>query len=90
MSASRNTRYRTISVTRRNRASRIGVPKLELGDEIPNLALLLQATNRLAVAEPLMRRALAIFVASLGADHPSSQTVVENYRLLREAMHSAS
>ena len=32
-------------------------------------------TNRLAEAEPLMRRALAIFVASLGQDHPHSQTV---------------
>ncbi len=31
ISAARNTRYRTISVTRRSRASRIGVPKLELG-----------------------------------------------------------
>jgi hypothetical protein len=32
--AVRNTRYRTISVTRRNRASRLGVPKLELGNEV--------------------------------------------------------
>ena len=43
---------------------------------------MLQATNRLAEAEPLMRRALAIFVASLGADHPNSQTVMGNYAAL--------
>ncbi len=35
-----------------------------------NLAQLLKATNRLAEAEPLMRRALAIVEKSLGADHP--------------------
>ena len=36
-----------------------------------NLAQLLQATNRLSEAEPLMRRALAIDEASFGADHPN-------------------
>ena len=35
-----------------------------------DLAQLLQATNRLAEAEPLMRRALAIDEQSYGADHP--------------------
>jgi hypothetical protein len=35
-----------------------------------------------AEAEPLMRRALAIVVASLGADHPNSQTVIGNYAAL--------
>ncbi|MBX3419832.1 MAG: tetratricopeptide repeat protein [Pirellulaceae bacterium] len=35
-----------------------------------NLAQLLQATNRLAEAEPLMRRALAIDEQSFGAEHP--------------------
>jgi len=35
-----------------------------------NLARLLQATNRLAEAEPLMRRALAIDEQSFGPDHP--------------------
>jgi len=32
---------------------------------------LLQATNRLAEAEPLMRRALVIGEASFGPDHPT-------------------
>ena len=36
-----------------------------------NLAVLLQATNRLAEAEPLMRRALAIDEKSFGPDHPN-------------------
>ena len=35
-----------------------------------NLARLLQDTNRLAKAEPLMRRALTISKASYGPDHP--------------------
>ena len=36
-----------------------------------NLARLLQDTNRLAEAEPLMRRALAIDEKSYGPDHPN-------------------
>ena len=36
-----------------------------------NLAQLLQATNRLSEAEPLMRRALGIFEQSYGATHPN-------------------
>ena len=43
---------------------------------------MLKATNRLVEAEPLMRRALAILVASLGADHPDSQVVMGNYAVL--------
>ena len=38
--------------------------------DLNNLAQLLQATNRLAEAEPLMRRALAIDEKSFGPDHP--------------------
>jgi hypothetical protein len=49
-----------------------------------NLAQLLKATNRLAEAEPLMRRAVAIFETSLGAGHPNTQTVAVNYRRLLE------
>ena len=36
-----------------------------------NLAQLLQATNRLAEAEPLMKRALAIDEKALGPEHPN-------------------
>ena len=38
--------------------------------DLNNLAVLLQATNRLAEAEPLYRRALAIDERSYGPDHP--------------------
>jgi hypothetical protein len=53
-----------------------------------NLALLLQATNRLAEAEPLMRRALAIFEDSLGDDHPQTKIVAGNLAALLEAMEA--
>ncbi len=54
-----------------------------------NLAQLLADTNRLAEAEPLMRRALAIFTASLGPDHQSTQTVARNLAALLAAMGAA-
>ena len=48
-----------------------------------NLAQLLQDTNRLAEAEPLMRRALAIFETSLGPDHPNTVIARNNLAALR-------
>src|SRR5262249_34328783 len=51
-----------------------------------NLAELLRATNRLAEAEPLMRRAVEIFVASLGPDHPNTQTVFGNHLAILAAL----
>jgi hypothetical protein len=39
-----------------------------------------------ADAEPLMRRALKIFIGSLGMEHPRSRTVVGNYFALLQAM----
>jgi hypothetical protein len=46
---------------------------------VPNiLARLLQATNRVGEAEPLMRRALEILVAGLGTEHPNTETVRPN------------
>jgi hypothetical protein len=51
-----------------------------------NLASLLQATNRLGEAEPLLRRAFLIFKSSLGFQHPNSQTVLNNHAGLLEAM----
>ena len=41
-----------------------------VASRLNNLAQLLQATNRLAEAEPLMRRALAIDEKSFGSEHP--------------------
>ena len=54
--------------------------------QINNLAQLLQATNRLAEAEPLMRRAVKIFEDSLGTGHPNSITVRGNLEVLLAEM----
>ncbi len=47
-----------------------------------NLAALLQDTNRLAEAEPLMRRALAIDEQSYGAEHPNVANDLNNLATL--------
>jgi hypothetical protein len=46
---------------------------------------LLQATNRLAEAEPFFHRAVMILATSPGLDHPNSQVVANNYRNLFRA-----
>ena len=53
-----------------------------------NLASLLQATNRLAEAEPLMRRALAIFITltQQGYQHPHLEAAFGNYYSLLQEM----
>ena len=51
-----------------------------------NRAQTIQATNPPAEAEPLMRRALAIFRTSLGNEHPSTLTVQRNLDLLLDEM----
>jgi tetratricopeptide (TPR) repeat protein len=53
--------------------------------DLNNLARLLQATNQLGEAEPLMRRNLEIFLnftTTKGHDSLHLLTAVENYRLL--------
>ena len=52
-----------------------------------NLALLLQATNRLGEAEPLMRRAHAIDEASYGAEHPNVSRHLNNLARLLHDTH---
>lgn len=56
--------------------------------KLNNLALLLKDTKRLAEAEPLMRNSLEIFLqftANTGHQHPSLNTVFENYlQMLQE------
>ena len=47
----------------------MGFPTVAI--DLNNLALLLQATNRMGEAEPLMRRALEINEASFGERWPS-------------------
>ena len=56
----------------------LAIDEKSFGPEHPNVAIrlnnlaqLLQATNRLAEAEPLMRRALAIDEKSFGPEHPN-------------------
>ncbi len=50
-----------------------------------DLASLLQATNRLGEAEPLMRRALEIDEASFGKDHPNVAIRLNNLASLLQA-----
>ena len=57
---------------------RLGPSHPSTATALNNLASQLQATNRLAEAEPLMRRALAIDEASYGTDHPSVATRLNN------------
>ncbi|MBX7206682.1 MAG: tetratricopeptide repeat protein [Verrucomicrobiaceae bacterium] len=52
---------------------------------INNRAQALKATNRLAEAEPLMRRALAIDEASFGKDHPNVAIGLNNLAQLLQA-----
>jgi tetratricopeptide (TPR) repeat protein len=63
-----------------------------LGEQHPNVAValnnlaqLLQATNRLGEAEPLMRRALAIDEQSFGATHPNVARHLNNLAQLLKA-----
>ncbi|MFM9073796.1 MAG: tetratricopeptide repeat protein, partial [Cyanobium sp.] len=56
--------------------------------DLNNLAQLLQDTNRLAEAEPLMRRMVQIFMAFLqqGYQHPNLEAGLGNYISLLQAM----
>lgn len=67
----------------------LAIDQASFGNEHPrvavqlnNLALLLQDTNRLDEAEPLMRRAVEIFERSLVPDHPSTQAGRRNLEIL--------
>ena len=58
--------------------------------DLNNLALLLQATNRLSEAEPLMRRALAIGEQSFGENHPDVAIRLNNLATLLQATNRLS
>ena len=58
-------------------------PRVATG--LNNLAALLQGTNRLAEAEPLYRRALAIFEKSHGPEHPNVASGLNNLAELLRA-----
>ncbi len=53
--------------------------------DLNNLALLLQETNRLQEAEPLMRRALEIDEHAYGPDHPDVAIDLNNLASLLQA-----
>ena len=57
----------------------------DVARDLNNLAQLLQDTNRLAEAEPLMRRSLVILL-SFGSEHPNLQAGLANYIQLLQAM----
>ncbi len=59
-------------------AEEIAPDSSEVAIRLNDLAQLLQATNRLAEAEPLMRRALKIDESALGPDHPEVATDLNN------------
>ena len=52
-----------------------------------NLATLLQETNRIEDAEPLMRRALEIDEAALGKRHPTVAICLNNLAILLQDTH---
>jgi tetratricopeptide (TPR) repeat protein len=55
-----------------------------------NLAVLYKAAGEYVKAEPLYRRALAIFEAALGPTHPKVRTCRQNYaQLLRDMSRQA-
>ena len=60
-----------------------------VASDLNNLAQLLQDTNRLAEAEPLMRRALAIDEKSFGPDHPNVATRLNNLAQLLQGHQPA-
>jgi len=49
-----------------------------------NLCCLLRDTNRPSEAEPLLRRALGIFEASLGPEHPDTVKCRSHLESLRQ------
>jgi len=59
----------------------------ELATALNNLAQLLQATHRLAEAEPLMRRALALDEQRFGLDHPDVARDLNNLAGLLQDTH---
>ena len=53
-----------------------------MATSLNNLALLYDAQGKYAEAEPLHKRALAIWEKALGPDHPNVATSLRNYAAL--------
>jgi tetratricopeptide (TPR) repeat protein len=75
--------------TARDEAEALSDPPT-LAYALNNLAALLEATNRLSEAEPLMRRALAINEQSYGAEHPNVASCLNNLAQLLQATNRLS
>ena len=74
-----------LSSSMRDRRSELGPDHPHVAIRLNNFAALLQATNRLEEAEPLLRRALAIDEASFGPDHPTVAIRLNNVASLLQA-----
>ena len=57
-----------------------------MAHSLNNLARLYQAQGKYADAEPLHKRALAIWESALGPEHPNVAKGLENYASLRRKM----
>ena len=57
-----------------------------MATDVNNLAALYYNQGKYAQAEPLVQRALAIWEKTLGPEHPTVATVLENYALLLREM----
>jgi len=66
-------------------AASYGPDHARVATDLNNLGILLQTTNRLAEAEPLMRRALSIAEASFGLEHPNVANCLGNLAELLRA-----
>ncbi|MGI5940344.1 MAG: tetratricopeptide repeat protein, partial [Thermoleophilia bacterium] len=80
---------RALEITERS----YGPEHPQVATGLNNLALLLKDTNRLAEAEPLMRRALEILLKSsraMGHPHPHLYGALGNYVGLLEEMGRSS
>ena len=69
----------------RSTRDRYGPDHPDVAINLNNLAGCCQATNRMAEAEPLFRRALAIDERSYGPDHPDIATTSTTWRSLLQA-----
>lgn len=67
-----------------------GLDDVNLASALNNLATVLQATDRFAEAEPLMRRALSITEKKLGRDHPGLAADLNNLAHLLQATNRSA
>ncbi|NJN72151.1 MAG: tetratricopeptide repeat protein [Limnothrix sp. RL_2_0] len=69
---------------------KFGESHLGVAGSMNNLASLYESQGKYAAAEPLYKEALSLFESLLGADHPSTATVRENYKIFLQQKASAA